>query len=406
MYDAIIVGARCGGAPTAMLLARQGYRVLVVDRATFPSDTFRNHVILQQGTHLLKEWNLLDQIIATGCPPIRQVTQDMGDFPLSGILPAWDGVEAVYGPRRKYLDYILVQAAVEAGAELREGFSVQELIWDNDRVVGIQGRSNGSDTLFTEYATMVIGADGLHSLVAREVEAPTYNEQPIQSWTYYSYFSDVPISGLELYRQDDAMMLAFPTNDGLACVAAIGPIAGFPAFRADLEGNFNKRLARFPALGDRVHPNNRVERFQGTADLPNLFRKPHGPGWALVGDAGYHKDPVTGQGISDAFRDAALLSEAIDAGLSGRQDLPQALTDYESRRNLMAMPGYQGTMQALQFGPLPGELLGLRAALRGNAADTTQYLGVLAGSVSPMAFYAPENVGRIISLAQQPAFSG
>jgi flavin-dependent dehydrogenase len=406
MYDAIVVGARCAGSPTAMLLARKGYKVLMVDRATFPSDSFRNHVILHQGTRLLTEWGLLDRIIATNAPPLTQVTQDMGDFPLKGTLSVTDGVTALYAPRRKYLDYILVQAAVEAGVELREGFSVQELVWDGERVIGIRGHAEGSETLFTEYAPIVIGADGLHSIVAREVEAPSYNENPVMSWTYYSYFNDVPISGVELYRQDDAMMLAFPTNDGLACVAAIGPIEGFPAFRADIEGNFTKLLARFPALADRVQPERRAERFLGTADLPNLFRKPHGPGWALVGDAGYHKDPVTGQGISDAFRDAALLSEAIDAGLSGRQDLPVALKEYESRRNIMAMPGYQGVLQALQFGPLPLEVLALRAALRNNPEDTSQYFGVVAGSVSPMAFYAPENVGRIMSMAQQPALAG
>lgn len=406
MYDAIVVGARCAGSPTAMLLARQGYRVLVVDRATFPSDSFRNHVILHQGTRLLREWGLLDRIIATGCPPITHGIQDMGDFPLQGTFPVVDGVTAVYGPRRKYLDNILVQAAVEAGAELREGFSVQELVWDGDRVVGIRGRAGTSDTVFTEYAPIVIGADGLHSVVARAVDAPTYNEHPALSWTYYSYWADVPIAGVELYRQDDAMMLAFPTNDGLTCVAAIGPIEGFPAFRADVEGNFTQLLARFPAFAGRVRPDRRMERFQGTADLPNLFRKPHGPGWALVGDAGYHKDPVTGQGISDAFRDAALLSEAIDAGLSGRADLPAALAEYETRRNMMAMPAYQGVLQALQFGPLPQELLALRAALRDNPTDTTQYLGVIAGSVHPGVFYAPENIGRIMSLAQQPALVG
>jgi 2-polyprenyl-6-methoxyphenol hydroxylase-like FAD-dependent oxidoreductase len=396
MYDAIVVGARCAGAPTAMLLARKGYRVLLVDRATFPSDTFRSHVIMYPGVRQLQRWGLFDEVVASNCPPIRRVIQDMGDFPLVGNLPAADGVDALYAPRRKYLDHILVKAAVAAGVTLWEGFSVQELLWDGDRVSGIRGTTTAGTSL-TATAPMVIGADGVHSFVARSVEAAIYNVRPVLTWAYYSYWSGTDISQVEFYRHDDVAMLCFPTNDGLAGVAAFGPIEGFHAFRADIGGSFDRTLGAFPQLTDRVRRGQREERWLGTADLPNFFRKPYGAGWALVGDAGYHRDPVTGTGISEAFRDAELLAEAIDAGFSGRQRLSDALASYEEQRNAMAFPSYEATIQAATFGPLPGELLALRAALRANQADADRFVGVMVGAVSPMEFYAPENIGRIMS---------
>jgi flavin-dependent dehydrogenase len=398
VYDAIIVGARCAGAPTAMLLARQGYRVLLVDRATFPSDTFRNHALLQPALLQLRAWGLLDDVIATGCPPIREVTQDLGDFALTGALPLAEGLEGLYAPRRKYLDAILVNAAVRAGAELREGFAVQNLLWDGDHVIGIEGRTMAG-TVVTEQARLVVGADGLHSIVARCVDAPITGAHPTLTWIYYSYWDGVPMPGLELYRRDDVAMLGFPTNDGLTCVAAFGPVEGYHRFRADYEHNFYAALDRVPEFAARVRGGTRAERWVGTADLPNFFRKPFGAGWALVGDAGYHKDPVTANGISDAFRDADLLAEAIDAGFTGRLPLDQALAAYEQARDAVATPLFAGTCQAATFGPLPPEMLALRAALRGNPAATSQYFGTFAQSVPAAAFFAPANLARIMEAA-------
>ena len=261
MYDAIIVGALRAGAPTAMLLARRGYRVLMVDRATFPSDTFRNHALLQPALLQLRRWGLLDEVIASGCPPIRHVTQDMGDFPLTGTLPLAEGLAGLYAPRRKYLDTILVNAAVRAGVELREGFAVQSPLWDGDRVVGIEGRT-AAGTLVTEEARIVVGADGLHSIVARAVDAPTYDAHPTLTWIYYSYWDGVPLGGLELYRRDHVAMLGFPTNDGLTCVATFGPVEGFHSYRADYEANFFATLDLVPDFAARV-PGGRAGRALG-----------------------------------------------------------------------------------------------------------------------------------------------
>ena len=318
MYDAIVVGARCAGSPTAMLLARAGYRVLLVDRAAFPSDTMRSHFIHHPGVVSLHRWGLLPQVVASGSPPIRARLSDLGDFSLTIPAEVADGVDANYAPRRFVLDTILVAAAVAAGAELREHFAVHELVWDDGRVVGIRGRAKGG-AMVTEHARIIVGADGAHSVVAKAVRADTYDARPALSFAYYSYFSGVPLAGIEVYlRPEECMHINFPTNSGLSCIAIQAPIAGFPAFRADIEANFFRAIARAPHLAERVRAGSREERWYGTADLANFFRTPHGPGWALVGDAGYHKDPVTAQGITDAFRDAELLAEAVDGGFSGR----------------------------------------------------------------------------------------
>ena len=343
MYDAIIVGARCAGSPTAMLLARQGHRVLVLDRDEFPSDIMSTHFIQPLGTLALERWGLLDELVATGCPPLDHITLTLGD--MSMVPPEQPGMpEATYCPRRTVLDKILVDAARGAGAEVREGCSVQELIFDGDRVRGVRARSRDGAT-FTEEARIVIGADGMHSFVAKAVNAPEYDTHDAMNCGYYTYWSGLDTGGAQLCLNGKTGLLAFPTHDGMTCLAIMRPIADFHEFRSDIDGNF-KRYAReaLPMVGDQLDSAKREEKYIGTADTRNYFRKPYGPGWALVGDAGYHRDPVTGLGIADAFRDAELLASALDDGFSGRAPLEEALADYESKRNEAARPDYERTI--------------------------------------------------------------
>ena len=399
MYDAIVIGARCAGSPTAMLLARKGYRVLLVDRATFPSDSMRNHVIRHPGVVQLHRWGLLDRIVAAGTPPIRKHTSDFGDFPFVGYHPPGDGVDAEYGPRRLVLDKILVDAAAEAGAEIREGFSVSEVVVEDGRVTGIRGKAKGGTTV-TERARIVIGADGQHSLVARTVQAPLYDERPALTCGYYSYWSGMPCEGIEVYLRDrPVFLLAYATNYGLTCIAIQVPVSEFSSIRADIERYFFEALDLAPDLAERVRAGRREERFVGTADLPNFFRKPYGPGWALVGDAGYHKDPITARGISDAFRDAELLAEAIDAGFSGRHPLDGALAGYEQQRNEAARPAYEETCQVASFPTLPPRVYRLRAAIRGNQELCDLMAGVNVGTVPGENFFGLESIQRIMSEA-------
>jgi flavin-dependent dehydrogenase len=398
MYDVIVVGARCAGSPTAMLLAEQGYRVLLLDKAGFPSDTLSTHYLHQPGGARLKRWGLLDQVIASNCPPIRRNRVDLGPIVLRGSAPPRDGVADGYAPRRRVLDNILVQAAVSAGAELREHFSVQELVMDGDRVRGIRGHAVGGATV-TDEAQIVIGADGLRSLVARSVQAPTYNAHPALTCAYYTYWSDVPIEDVELYVRPNRMLIAAPTNDGQTLTIIYWPAADFHQVRDDIEGSYWQALDLAPGLAQRLRAGRQAERFYGTADLPNFFRQPYGLGWALVGDAGYHKDPILAQGISDAFRDADLLAAAVDAGLSGRRPLEAALTDYQRERDQQVMPIFESTLQFASLQPPPPEQFPLFAALQGNQTQIDRFIGTFAGTVPISEFFSPENIGQIMSMA-------
>lgn len=402
MYDAIIVGARCAGSPTAMLLARQGYRVLLVDKATFPSDTLSTHFIRIPGVARLKRWGLLDKVIASKCPPISSMSLDLGPFALAGTPPAVEGVATIYAPRRTVLDKILLDAAVAAGAELREGFLVEELLWDGDQVTGIVGQLADGRSV-KEQARLVIGADGMRSLVARSVQAPTSHAKPALTCAYYGYWSGASLEGAEIYLRPGRMFITFPTNEYLTSIYVAWPHSEFHVFRADIAGNFLKTLDLAPRFAERVRQGKQEGRFVGTADLPNFFRKPSGPGWALVGDAGYHKDPYQGQGIMDAFRDAELLVEAIDAGWSGRSPLEEALAGYEQQRNDMALPLYEYDTQRAAMEPLPPEMQQLFAALQGNQEQTTRFFGLADGTTSFSAFFSPENIQQIMATARVEA---
>jgi flavin-dependent dehydrogenase len=215
MYDAIVIGARCGGAATAMLLARKGHRVLLVDRATFPSDIPHGHFIHRSGPTRLAKWGLLDRVLATGCPAITSFTSDFGDFPLVGNDLSVDGVPFACGPRRAALDRVLVDAAVEAGAELRSGFSVESLTMDGDRVTGIRGGDRRAGTSVSEHARITIGADGRNSHVARAVGAPEYDTVPSLTCWYFSYWAGVVGESVEVYDCHGRVCFAFPTNDNL-----------------------------------------------------------------------------------------------------------------------------------------------------------------------------------------------
>jgi flavin-dependent dehydrogenase len=344
MYDAIVVGARVAGAPTAMLLARKGYKVLLVDRDEFPSDIMSTHFIHLPGIVRLENWGLLESLLETGCPPINKSTIHFGDAyfsppRLSDMIPGLP--ESTVCPRRVILDKLLVDAAIESGAEFRPKVSVQELIWDDDKVVGIRAQSNG--TRVEERAKIVIGADGLHSRVAREVKPAEYNVLPSLTFAYYTYWSGLEMEGINFFFFEDLGILAFPTHWGQICLGVGGPRDTFHEFRKDIAGNYMKLIDRVPELAAQVRAGKQEQRYMGTADQPNYFRKPYGPGWALVGDAGYHRDFITGLGINDAFRDAELVAKATDEGLSGARSIEDAMASYEEKRNDLAMPLYDIT---------------------------------------------------------------
>jgi flavin-dependent dehydrogenase len=403
-YDAIIVGARCAGSPTAMLLARKGYRVLMVDRATFPSDTMSSHFVHSPGIAALDRWGVLDDLIATGCPPVTRYIADFGPLTIEGSpLPA-DGVSRAYAPRRRILDQVLVDAAVRAGAELRERFVVEELLIENGVVRGIKGHDEGGRSI-TESSRIVVGADGVRSVVAEAAGASRYRDKGSLSAGYYTYWSGVPTQGLEIFVRERRSWGAFPTHHGLTCIAMAWPRSEFEANRHHVEESYLKSLELAPEFAERVRAGKREERFVGTGNMPNFFRKPYGPGWALVGDAGYHKDFCTAQGISDAFRDSERLAEAIDASFTGRLPIETAMARYEEDRNEHAAPMFEFTCQLAALEPPPPEMQQLLGAIHGNQAQMDNFVSVIAGTLPVPQFFSPDNIGRIMAEAREPSLN-
>jgi flavin-dependent dehydrogenase len=395
-YDAIIVGARCAGSPTAMLLARKGYRVLVVDRASFPSDTLSTHLIHAPGVAALHRWGLLDEVIATGAPRIETYSFDFGPFTIAGTPRTHDGISTAYAPRRTVLDKILVDAAADAGAEVRERFTVEDVLVE-DGVIGIRGHQQGGESV-VDRARVVIGADGRNSRLAKAVQPEHYNDKPMLQWSYYTYWSGLPVGGAEIVVRPDRGWGAFPTNDGLTLVVVGWPYAEPTAYKADVEANYLRTLELAPEFAERVRGARREERFAGGA-VSNFFRKPFGPGWALVGDAGYNKDPITAQGISDAFRDAELCSQAVDATFNEGRTFEDAMSAYQQTRDQHVLPFYEFTAQLATLEPPPPEMQQLLAAVRGNSDAMNAFAGIIAGTVSPLEFFDPEHIGRIMNLA-------
>jgi flavin-dependent dehydrogenase len=381
-----------------MLLARRGYRVLVVDRATFPSDTLSTHLIHAPGVAALDSWGLLDPVVATGCPPIRTYSLDFGPVAISGTPRPHDGtqVTAAYAPRRTVLDKILVDAADHAGAEVREGFSVDEILTDDrGTVVGVLGCDAGGARV-AQHAQVVVGADGWNSRVARAIYADRYNQKPMRQTSFYTYWSGLPVDGMQTYIRPERGWGMIPTNDDLTLLVLGWPQAEAAAYKADVQANYLKTLDLVPEVAKRVAGATREARFAG-GSVPNFFRKPYGPGWALVGDAGYTKDPITAQGISDAFRDAELCTTALDQASRGERSFNDAMATYQQTRDAHALPIYEFTTQLAILEPPPAEVQQLLGAIQGNPDAMSAFVSVIAGTLSPVEFFDPTHIQRLLA---------
>ena len=399
-WDAIVVGARCAGAVTAMLLARKGYDVLLVDRASFPSDTVSTHVIHPPGLTALRQWGLLEDLIATGCPWLPAYTFDLGPLVITGTPRDADGTVGAYAPRRVVLDQLLVRAAQKAGAELREGFSVTDLITDGDQVAGIRGHTRGSLEV-SEYARVIIGADGVQSRVAAQVNAPRYREGPVLGNAYYAYWSGVPCTGARWQIRPSRGYGLIPTNDDLTLVLAAWPQAEAAQVKQDLQGNYLSEVTA--NLGDRLDGGRQETRVVGEG-VPNRFHKPYGPGWALVGDAGYAKDPVTAQGITDAFHDAELCADALDATWRGGRGYDEALGEYQQRRDVRVLPMYEFTSQLADLAvPPPPETRQLLGAIAGNQKAMDEFAGMFAGTLPVPEFFNPAHIASLTGAGPKPS---
>jgi flavin-dependent dehydrogenase len=356
-HDVVVVGGRVAGSATAMLLARLGHDVVVVDQASFPSDTVSTHSIARSGVVQLRRWGLLDDVLDSGAPAIRQVTFNAGGESVSRAIKEKAGIDFLVAPRRYVLDTLLVTAAEHAGADVRSGVTVTGLQRDGrGRVVGVHGRDRAGAGVDIG-ARFVVGADGLRSRVAEMVGAWVNQAGPAGGAAQYAYYEGIPWAGFEFFVAERSFAGVFPTHDGQACIWVCTPAADAKAVRRRASSRveaFDVLLERSaPELAERLRHARRASPVQGMLRQPNQLRQAFGPGWALVGDAGYYRDAITAYGMSDAFRDAELLAAALDRALDGGAEEATALAVYQAQRDQALQEIFDITCRLAAYPPVP-----------------------------------------------------
>ena len=361
-YDAVIVGARCAGSATALLLARAGLKVLVVDRQEYGSDANSTHALMRGGVLQLARWGLLDALLRSNAPFIRTTTFHYGDETITIPIKPDERAAGLLAPRRTVLDRILVDAAREGGAEVIHNTVMREPLRDRaGRVSGVSLRlADGSAC--DVHAGIVVGADGIGSAVARQVGARVRRRGSASSSVLYGYLAHAGLEGYHWFYRPHIGAGAIPTNDGLSCVFVGVPTDRFDLeLRLDVDGGYLAILdALAPELAETARSQGLAERLRGFRGTPGYIREAYGQGWALVGDAGFFRDPLTAHGISDALRDAEGLADAIIAGTTFD------LRRYEDERDALAHPLLDATDAVVSFDWTIEQLQGHHKAL--NAA--------------------------------------
>jgi 2-polyprenyl-6-methoxyphenol hydroxylase-like FAD-dependent oxidoreductase len=377
-WDVVIVGARLAGASTAMLLARAGLRVLCLDRARYGSDTLSTHALMRAGTLQLQRWGVLDAVIEAGTPAVRSTAFHYGDEVVSVSIKPTAGVEALYAPRRTLLDSLIVDAAVAAGATVRFGTTATSLARDREgRVTGVTTRSrDGSPGM--ERAGLVVGADGRHSLVAEAVGAACEVAGRAASPFIYGYWTGLPADGYHWYYQPGTSAGTIPTNDGLTCAF----VGATPARVDDLVRRGGTEhalhlLAGSSRLDAHLAGAERVGSLRYVRGLPGFLRRSWGPGWALVGDAGYWKDPLSTHGMTDALRDAELLSQAVLTAPEPGPGQLEALAGYQAVRDRLSLPLF-GVVE--RIASYDWDMAEIRVLLKALASTMIDELELLAAS--------------------------
>ena len=367
VHDVVVVGARAAGAATAMLLARAGLDVLVVDRGRYGADTLSTHAVMRAGVVQLHRWGLLDDVIAAGTPEVRTTTFTYADEEVRVTIKPSHGVDALYAPRRTVLDPILVDAARAAGASFAYGTCVTDIVRDRTgRVGGVEGRDCDGRAVRHE-ARWIVGADGLRSRVADAVEAPIERRGTGVTAVVYGYWSGLATDGYHWVFRPDACAGLIPTNDDHTCVFA----SASPERIGRGGMNILREVVRAaaPAVADRgasATPPGGVRTFGGR---PGYMRVPWGAGWALVGDAGYWKDPIGAHGLTDALRDAELLARAITAVATGDATESDAFGDFHRTRNCISLPLFEVVDTIAGMGWTDAEIPGLLRELSSAMSD-------------------------------------
>ncbi|HEY7188213.1 MAG TPA: NAD(P)/FAD-dependent oxidoreductase [Vicinamibacterales bacterium] len=378
--DAVVVGARCAGAATAMLLARSGARVMLVDKGLHGTDTLSTHALMRGAVLQLHRWGLLPSIVAAGTPAVRSTTFSYSEHDVVVPIEPRSGIDALYAPRRALLDRTLVNAAEASGVDVRYGVRVDDVILDDrGRVRGITAIVGGVRHRIE--ADIVVGADGLHSTIAQRVGAANTVEGRHATGVLYSYWENLSVDGYYWRFRPNGSIGAIPTNDGATCVFASIPSERFQSeIRHDPTSAY-RRLIRdvSPVFEARLYGARRVEPVRGFGGQAGFIKQAFGPGWALVGDAGYFKDPLTAHGITDALRDAELLARAIV------QETPAALAEYETTRHDLSLRLFELTDDIASFAWTDDELQSLHRDFSREMSREVKALTAL----EPLACHSP-----------------
>ena len=381
-FDVVVVGARLAGAATAMLLARRGVRVALVDRSRLAADTLSTHALMRAGVLQLHRWGLLDRVRAAGTPPVRRTTFSYDDAVVPITIKPSNGVDALYAPRRTVIDPILVTAAAEAGADVRFGVTVTGLTRSRDgRPDGVTG--TGADGRpVTIRARFVVGADGIRSTIAGLVEAPYEHRGRHASAVTYGYWTGAQVDGYEWIFHPDAAAGAIPTNGGQVCVFASATPERIGRGGTGVIESIVRSSA--PDLAERLRTAQAPLHTRTFRGHPGFLRKPWGNGWALVGDAGYFKDPLSAHGMTDALRDAELVARALAAVLEGA-DETDALAGYQATRDALSLPLFEVIDRIASHQWTNAEIGDLLLRLSSAMADEVELLAGLDAHDLPLA---------------------
>jgi 2-polyprenyl-6-methoxyphenol hydroxylase-like FAD-dependent oxidoreductase len=392
-YDVVVVGARVAGASTAMLLARAGLKVALVDRSEYGSDTLSTHGLMRAGVLQLSRWGVLPDVVAAGTPPVEKTLFHYADGDMVQVsIRHSPGVDALYAPRRHVIDRILVDAAAAAGVDVRHGVTVTGLLEGPDgRVGGVQAVSGDGSELVLR-SRLTVGADGVRSVVAEQAGARVERRATSDAVLLYRHHSDFCVAGYEWAYGPGAATGLIPTNDGLTCVFVSTTRERLNSLRRHgMEPAFEMLFAQAaPDQLPRLHMSTPVGRLMGWGGTTGFVRRSWGPGWVLVGDSGYFKDPITAHGMTDALRDAELLANAIVEATSGARPEAEALAAYQSRRDSLSQRLFEATDRIASY---EWDLTSVRRLLREVSSAMTDEVEALEALPNRD---ASAEIGRII----------